>query len=462
MGQIKHRDMWTQVTAPFAVKDGVSRQSDIAGFDLSSTNSFVYRQATADNTSDVDLIGLDGFNRHLINSSFFRGARTAMNFNLQANANLTTAQRFFVADQPYEIRGIALQYDTADGAANTAFITKEVAGQAPGTGVLVQTGTFNLNTTANVLQTAVLASARNLAGVFGPQESVIALNTGEMLTLNITTAVTSLAGLNVTVIAIPGNSFPAATLSLKANAAITTQAFYLANRPVKVTNATITVTVPTSASGTITVTKDTGTNAPGAGTAIFTAINPIAAITSANTPTQMTLTATAATLNLAAGDRLSLLVSGTITALAGLNVTVSFANQTNSDFAFCPTVPGMTQLIFAAPSSTAAGTSAGFFIADRDYRVDDVSMVWSTAGSGNLTVTVDGTTVASGAGTSVLTDNTNTGPATTGTANTVVVGTLAVSKRTLLLPSGSRLSAKFAGTLGSLAGSVVAVSLLPW
>lgn len=457
---IKHRDLWSAVTARFASKFGTQRASDISLYDSSASSGFVDRWSSADGTQDIDVVGTDAYDRVGVGAAAVRPLRTPLVFNLATNGAQTT-QRFFVADQPYEIRAIALQYDTADGAANTAVVTKETAGQAAGTGTVVMTNTFNLNTTTNVPQVATLP-ARNQPGVFGPQEGVIALNTGEMLSLKIASAVTNLAGVNVTVQALPANSLPPAVININANASIATQTFYLANRPVNITGITVVAGTPTSASGTLTVTHDTSTNAPGAGTACFTAITPNAATTPANTPTAMTLTSTAATLALAAGDRLALKISGTITALAGLVVVVSFSNGNHQAFVVGTPVAGMTQATFVAPANVAVGTAAGFFIADRDYRVDDVSMVWSTAGSGDVTVTVDGNTTASGGGTSVLTDNSNHGPATTSAANTPVVGTLAVSKRTILLPAGSRLGIAYNGTLGSLAGLVVAVTLLPF
>lgn len=72
------------------------------------------------------------------------------------------------------------------------------------------------------------------------------------------------------------------------------------------------------------LTKDTGTTAPAGGTALLTnnanaGFDMKAAI---NTVQVGTLTATAASLALAAGDRLSLDFVGTLTALAGVVVTI--------------------------------------------------------------------------------------------------------------------------------------------
>lgn len=76
-----------------------------------------------------------------------------------------------------------------------------------------------------------------------------------------------------------------------------------------------------STSGTVTVEKLTGTTAPGSGTAMLTGT--ISTAGTANTVTAGTLTGTVGTLQLAAGDRLGLVFSGTETNLVGLCVVVS-------------------------------------------------------------------------------------------------------------------------------------------
>ncbi len=72
------------------------------------------------------------------------------------------------------------------------------------------------------------------------------------------------------------------------------------------------------------LTKDTGTTAPGAGTDLLTN-NTAAGFDlkgTANTTQAGALITTAATLRLAAGDRLSVDFAGTLTAVAGLHLTV--------------------------------------------------------------------------------------------------------------------------------------------
>ncbi|MCC5644785.1 hypothetical protein LC607_17935 [Nostoc sp. CHAB 5824] len=104
-----------------------------------------------------------------------------------------------------------------------------------------------------------------------------------------------------------------------------------------------------------------------------------------------------------------------------------------------------------------------FFVADGAYLVTGISYVHSTAGSDgsavNLQITKDTGTAAPGAGTDLLTNNTNAGFDCKGTANTVQTGALVATEATRTLASGDRLSLDFAGTVTALAGVVVTVSL---
>lgn len=104
-----------------------------------------------------------------------------------------------------------------------------------------------------------------------------------------------------------------------------------------------------------------------------------------------------------------------------------------------------------------------FFVADGAYLVTGISYAHSTAGSDasavSLQITKDTGTTAPGAGTDLLTNNTNAGFDCKGTANTVQTGALVASEATRTLASGDRLSLDFAGTVTALAGVVVTVSL---
>ena len=77
-----------------------------------------------------------------------------------------------------------------------------------------------------------------------------------------------------------------------------------------------------SISGTLDIEKLTGTTAPGSGTSILQSTLDLT--TSANTVLSGSLTSTTANLQLAAGNRLSVKLGGTLTGLVGATVTLGF------------------------------------------------------------------------------------------------------------------------------------------
>lgn len=114
-------------------------------------------------------------------------------------------------------------------------------------------------------------------------------------------------------------------------------------------------------------------------------------------------------------------------------------------------------------TGTPAATDQVFFIATRPYRVVAASEVHSVAAGGAsvLQLVKDTATDAPGAGTDLLTNNTNTGFDLNATANTVQVGALSGTAANLRLATGDRLSVDYANTIQSSAGVVVTVALAP-
>ena len=98
------------------------------------------------------------------------------------------------------------------------------------------------------------------------------------------------------------------------------QTIFLATRAYTVSAVSV-VFGTASTSGTVDVKKDTGTTAPGGGTSVLTGTISLAG--TANTVVNGTLTATAATLAMAAGDRLSVTFGGTLTSLANAVIQVA-------------------------------------------------------------------------------------------------------------------------------------------
>jgi len=335
-------------------------------------------------------------------------------------------------------------------------LTRESSTQAPGAGTTLLSNTFNLKGTANALQTATLAYnyRRRKAGT-RPLQSV-SMIANDRLSLKITGVVTSaaLAGLTLTLYATPGTTYPFVHKSIYLNANIATQYIYLANNQRTITGVSFVWATKASGSGTITmdITKESSTMAPGAGTSILAAAVSVNSATTANTVTSPALSGTASVLSLAAGDRLSLKTSGTLTGLAGLYMIVTFA-------------PTFERYVDITLSSGPNGLQAdqAIWIADRAYEVSDMSEVHGTAAGAALKglLTKDTGTTAPGAGTALQTDNTNAGFDLNGTANTVQVGTLSTLRARTIAP-GDRIGWKHSAAIGaSLANVCATLTLRP-
>lgn len=114
-----------------------------------------------------------------------------------------------------------------------------------------------------------------------------------------------------------------ATYYFTGTIAATTLVFFLATRSVKIVAMSEIHSTAAGGTSTLTVIKDSTTNAPGAGTVVQTGSFDLNA--TANTVQTATL-ATAATITLAAGDRLAVKYANTIQSSAGVVVTVAMMN----------------------------------------------------------------------------------------------------------------------------------------
>lgn len=167
------------------------------------------------------------------------------------------------------------------------------------------------------------------------------------------------------------------------------------------------------------------------------------------------------------GSAQSIVATGTfaptdnVTIASGKTLAVTTADKLTVGGVIVP------QAITTSYTMLANGSLAdqSFFIANRAYQVTAIREVHSTAGSDggavNLQITKDTSTNAPGAGTDLLTNNSNAGFNLKGTANTVQTGTLTGTVASLQLAAGDRLSVDFAGTLTAVDGVTVTVSLMP-
>lgn len=113
--------------------------------------------------------------------------------------------------------------------------------------------------------------------------------------------------------------------------------------------------------------------------------------------------------------------------------------------------------------TAALGVDQTFFIANRAYQVTNITEIHSTAetiaGSLAIQATKDTGTNAPGAGTDLLTNNTNTGFDGKATANTLQTGTLTGTVASLQLAAGNRLALDLSAAATDLAGVHVTVTL---
>lgn len=428
---------------------------DASELDYANANNFqdVWRNATE--TADVEVTRVDYNNRIRLGNAWYQAARTPIRMNVPLNAMLSNnlAQTIYIANDDLSITSIYEIHATAgaDAGAVTLKITKETGTQAAGTGATIMTGTLDLKGTANTFQIGTLAYGYGRRAV-GGEGNGIGLKAGDRLSIVITGVVTSLAGLQLTMYAQPGMLIPHKTYSFHRNADVITQGLYLSNEPRTLSAVRVFFGTKGSDAGAVTldITKETGTTAQGSGTTMLAATVDLKG--AANTVFTPALSATATVLAVAPGNRISMKITGTATAVADLTIGLFFAPNSSS------TVEIMLQVGLNANQ----GTDQTFFIADRLFEIVDISEVHGTAAGGALKglVTQDITTGAPGSGLAMHTDNTSAGFDLNATANTVQVGTLG-NRRNRLLQRGERLGFKHSAGGQSTAGLIVAATLRP-
>ena len=431
--------------APWMKRAGLGDPSNIAG-GFGWSNGFVQTARNSGDTGDISLAGSDAAsNLALFADASRRPAGAPVTKYIAANGSLAT-QTIFIATRACKILSITEIHTTAgtNGSAVTLNITKETGTQAPGAGVSVQTGTFDMKGTASTLQTAVLSGV----------PSILTLAAGDRLSMKFTGTLTTLAGVTVTVMLSPGGVSTFASFSFAATPPVST-VFFLANKQCTVQAVKEIHSTKASGSGTITVdvVKCTSTQAIASGTSVLSAVLNVNTNSSNNTVQSGSLSATASALDLQAGDRLAIVFAGTLTALAGVALQVQLSGCDSE-----------RELMYYLQASASIGTDTVMFVADRDYEViaaSELHAIAGTSGFMGLEKEVNVSTTGPGAGSIVIiTDNTNKGFDGNATANTVQVGTLAaLSNR--LLAAGDRLSVAYSGTIGAEAGLVIAVSVRP-
>ena len=467
-----NKGLKSAVAAPFAKRYQLAL--DRSEIDYAWDSDFNQTVADPTGTFETELIGQGtspaGAGLLKVGGEAVNPQKKTVVFNLAANGSLGT-QTFYIADKSYLIWGITEVHKTAgtDAAAVTGYVSHETGTQAAGGGTSVMTGTFNLKGTAATVQTATLAQTPS-AGLTALSASAqasgypIILQKGDRLSFVTAGTLTTLAGVVVTVTMTPGSDSVQAAYFVNANGDLSTQTFFIAPRPLTIARVDFIWGTNFASGVTLNFTKDTGTTAAGGGTSILSSGTAIAvdgtgtAVNTVNTPA---LTSTAATLQMAPGDRLAVKWSATTTG-AGVCAIVTFA----------PVFGSRKEVTLQIGPNSQQQVSQYFFTADRDYEVIDAFEVHGTAagGAATLKLTIDSGTTAPGGG--IIVDSAvvggasgGTGFSTNGTAATVQEGnsaaaalfTFPLANRTLT--AGSRLSVLATGAAGSTANMCLGVSL---
>lgn len=202
----------------------------------------------------------------------------------------------------------------------------------------------------------------------------------------------------------------------------------------------------TGVGGGITITSGVGGATSGAAGAVAITA---ATATSAN-GASVTITAGAGAGGTNAGGSVNLVPGAAVS--TGIPGTVQIAGDNN-----------LTCASFVMYGAPAAATDTVFFIANRSYLVTSVREIHAVAagGASALQLVKDTGTDAPGAGTDLLTNNTNTGFDLAATANTIQTGTLTATIATKTLAAGNRLSVDFANAIQSTSGVTVTACMAP-
>lgn len=237
---------------------------------------------------------------------------------------------------------------------------------------------------------------------------------------------------------------------MNANAGILDQCFWISDGVYEVVSAIEIHSTAGNDAGAVTldVTKESSGIAPSAGISVLA--SPFNAKATANTYQTKAPASLASTVAIAVGDRLSLNVTGVTTALAGVVLEISLA-------------PGYT----GPQASFVMNANAGlidqcFYTATKTVKITRIDCVFSLAatdvGAINLQVTKDVSTNAPGAGTDLLTNNTNAGFDLKAAPNVVQNGTLSATAANLILVPGDRLSVDFSAAPTTTTGVVIVVT----
>ncbi len=439
MGNFGEKSINAFLRAAMRKKLGLGRINTTTGAirreDYAFDNNFPLEHESADGLSRIETVRVDKFDKLMYGGAHVvQPCLRPITCVMPVNGDIVT-KVFHVFNYPARVKAIYEIHATAgnDAAAVTLNVTKDTSTDAPGAGITVQSGTFNLKGTANTLQTATLASNPN----------TLECAAGDRLSVVLTGTATTAAAVNITVWVQYYKLVQEFSVYVAAGNA--DQGFFIANRPYTVLAASFVAKTAevTTTTQKIQLTQDTSTNATGAGTDLLTNNTNagFSAVAAANTVQNGTW---ATNPTLAAGDRLSIDYSGTSTELAGICVTVAIAAQ-----------PERIEVPFFDIDTDVAEVVQ--LIADRDYEFIEARQIHETAAGGTSTAQIETSTstTAPGSGTTVMASTANLN-ATAATVQ-ILAPTAVLSDR--IIPALARIALDYNHTEQSLTGNVTTASL---
>jgi hypothetical protein len=405
-------------------------------------NDKVLQWRNAANDTDMDVLEVDSSDNVRLGKQILNPDYDVKTFHIAPNADVLD-QVIWIADGVRKVEAIYEIHTTkdTDGSAVTCTVRKSADGVTIANGTALCTA-LSMKTTDDTVQEATLSTTAS--------DLVLAENDRISVDLS---GVTDLAGVCLVLVVSPGKKSQTAVLRGVANGDLADRIFFLANRPMLITGMKACVgTAGTNGSAVVAqVTLDVAADAPGAGDNILTN-NTAGGFNLKNTINTIEEGALDSSyIKMAAGDFLSVDFAGTLTAAAGVFIQVEF--QANHQY---------EDVVFFSPNDGAVLVEESFFIADRNYEIVAASAVWDvdSGAATNFQLVRDTGTNSPGDGTDLLDNDSNDGFQTDANARTSEVATWKDARNNHLL-TGDRLSIDPNGTLTSLVGVVVNVTLKP-
>ncbi len=443
-------ELTRKIRAPYGQSSGSVDPSWFGRTALAFDNDYQHHGAIKAGTDAKPVWGMAETNDVLIAGGKLNPRLTPIVYNLATATVIddATAHRFHVHPTipnlaQMRIEAITVSWETAESSASpTLNITKEESGQAPGAGVSLLSAGIDVTDTA----------ATPNAGALVTDVAKLTLVAGDMLSVKLSTTTTELAGLNVTIWVSPGHIVNFASYVCLANGSLADAAYAVLNRPTTALAVSyVHATLGTNGSAvTAMPERPTSTENPSSGDAMMASgFNCKSTI---NVPQHGTLVTTAVIVRSAPQNRFAIDFTGTLTALAGVVMTMAYSAWEDA-----------VEIQLFTLDTGAAITDRTLVNLVRDMAIVGAmcNFAVQAGGASNIQLQSVESGEAAGAGHVLLSLDSSQGFATDGTAETPEEGALVVTPSSHFAKATDRIGAAPSGTLTSLAGVSIGVLLAP-